>query len=587
MRFLSRFLITFLILVIILYGLGLWSQGTEIFKHNFAWVVPAFSALVALIASVPILFKKNKESAGKTGLRGILIALGLLVGLFIVLSAIDSFTDMDKNERIQLYIFSYLGLLIAIYIFGIRYQKWMQRRRESNVQQSMSTDHGSAEWSTPEEWLRYNNPQHAQDGLWIGNGFFRPLSGHLFTVAPPGAGKGTCLIVPNLLVKPYGSYVVIDPKGENACITARAQKFSGQHVFILDPWNEQGQIRATHGIPASGFNPIDFLKLNMAELPDTCEMIAYYLLPISKSHEQFWEDRARSFIKNLLIHIITFHPPEEHNFWTLYKLVRNDTESLAKLLVNMEKNTAYDGMVQAFAREIKGMFYAQETFAGVISHVHNGTRIFESTQLRQNLSTSDFHPEKLSDGNVTVYIVIPERYMTSHAGWLRMVIGLCLKAVNARPNKRVNFLLDEFAVVGKLEDVQRAYAYGRGQNIVCWAFMQNLAQLHELYGEPGMNVFISNTALLQAFALRDNFSKDYISKALGDSTIIKKTFGEQVTFTSSGRPLLTPEEVGKDPNILCIGDSIKFRIPRVPYYNKQNEWGKYFDKMADTPPRIH
>lgn len=556
-------------------------------QHPYAWVAPAFAALVALIASIPVLFKKNQESATKTSIRGVLIALGLIVGLTIVLGTIDWFTFLDQESRIKMYVFSYFALMVVIYILGRKYQKWLLRRSEERFRENISGDHGTARWSTVQEWIAYNDPKQTEDGLWLGDGFFRPISGHLFTVAPPGAGKGTCLIVPNLLINPSGSYVVIDPKGENACITARAQAGWKQKVFILDPWNEQGQIGARHGIPAAGFNPIDFLKLDMAELPDTCEMIAYYLLPVSKSHEQFWEDRARSFIKNLLIHMITFHPPEEHNFWTLYKLTRNDEESLAKLLVDMGRNPAYDGIVQAFAKEIKGMFYAQETYAGVMSHVHNGTRIFESTQLRQSLSKSDFNPSCLSDGNATVYVVIPERYMQSHAGWLRMVIGLSIKAVNARPNKRVNFLLDEFAVVGKLEDVQRAYAYGRGQNIVCWSFMQNLAQLKELYGDPGMNTFLSNSALIQAFGLRDNFSKDYISKLLGDTTIIKETRGERSSFSSAGRPLLTPEEVGKAPGIICIGDTVKFQVNKRPYYNQQGEWGKFFSEKADPAPRIH
>ena len=59
------------------------------------------------------------------------------------------------------------------------------------------------------------------------------------TTAGTRSGKGVNLIIPNLLgIAPYsGSFVVIDPKGENAAITARRQEELGREVIILNPWN--------------------------------------------------------------------------------------------------------------------------------------------------------------------------------------------------------------------------------------------------------------------------------------------------------------------------------------------------------------
>src|SRR4051812_14742042 len=52
---------------------------------------------------------------------------------------------------------------------------------------------------------------------------------HLITVAPPGAGKGRGVIIPNLLTPP-GPAVVIDPKGEASQTTARRRRELGQQV---------------------------------------------------------------------------------------------------------------------------------------------------------------------------------------------------------------------------------------------------------------------------------------------------------------------------------------------------------------------
>jgi len=50
---------------------------------------------------------------------------------------------------------------------------------------------------------------------------------HLLTVAPTRSGKGTTQIIPNLLTY-EGLMLVIDPKGENALISAKRREEMGQ-----------------------------------------------------------------------------------------------------------------------------------------------------------------------------------------------------------------------------------------------------------------------------------------------------------------------------------------------------------------------
>jgi len=59
--------------------------------------------------------------------------------------------------------------------------------------------------------------------------------GHIITVAPTGAGKGRGAIIPNLL-RYQGPVIVVDPKGENCRVTARARRAMGHDVRIIDPF---------------------------------------------------------------------------------------------------------------------------------------------------------------------------------------------------------------------------------------------------------------------------------------------------------------------------------------------------------------
>ena len=69
---------------------------------------------------------------------------------------------------------------------------------------------------------------------------------HLLTLAPTRSGKGVGAVIPNLLTAER-SILCIDPKGENARVTARARRRLGP-VHVLDPFS-------VSGVPSSAYNP--------------------------------------------------------------------------------------------------------------------------------------------------------------------------------------------------------------------------------------------------------------------------------------------------------------------------------------------
>ncbi|RDE07829.1 type IV secretory system conjugative DNA transfer family protein [Pelagibacterium lacus] len=81
---------------------------------------------------------------------------------------------------------------------------------------------GTAEWySFPEG----QKPSFKSGDLWLSRMHTGESVGyaddrHALVVSGTRSGKGTSIIVPNLILWP-GSAVVIDPKGENATVTAR------------------------------------------------------------------------------------------------------------------------------------------------------------------------------------------------------------------------------------------------------------------------------------------------------------------------------------------------------------------------------
>jgi type IV secretory pathway TraG/TraD family ATPase VirD4 len=311
---------------------------------------------------------------------------------------------------------------------------------------------------------------------------------------------------------------------------------------------------------------------------------------------------------------------------TLYKMLRTSGDEFTNLLLAMKQNTALDGIISVGADELLGLIDSAATLASIRSNAQNGTELFASPQLRHNLSKNDFNPYDLSaKGNVTVYLILPERFVDIYDGWARMVIGLALKACNAKPANPVQFFLDEFPLLKRFDDAKRNFAFGRGQNIRLWIYAQSIASLRDIYGEDGINVFLANAGVLQCIGgVRDLATREYFSKILGTKTRIKAqhstsfTEGKETSTSNSTAyveekiPLLTPEQIGNMSGIITLCDRAKVVLDDTPYFKNRfegvsldekwltkeerallkagklpvDETHEYFMKMADHPQRI-
>jgi len=88
----------------------------------------------------------------------------------------------------------------------------------------------------------------ARAGLWRRLKWDKESS--LLLTAPPGSGKFTRFIAPNLLTFP-GSVLVYDPKGEAAAVTARYRRTLGP-VYVIDPFSVLQKLGVAERLRAQG-----------------------------------------------------------------------------------------------------------------------------------------------------------------------------------------------------------------------------------------------------------------------------------------------------------------------------------------------
>ncbi len=353
---------------------------------------------------------------------------------------------------------------------------------------------------------------------------------HLVTVAGSRAGKGRSMILPNLALY-KGSVVVIDPKGENATLTAARRASLGQKVIVLDPFKVADIDPALRG----SFNPFDLLDVTALSIVDDAALIAEGLVLAGGDKDAHWDESARALIRALILHLATTHPAP--NLKVLRRFLMEgdvagfaaDTEANGEdalpsardyLLLAMSRNAAFEGAIAGMAATLLATGYEER--GAVFSTAGRNTAFLDSLELTATLERSSFSFDELKTAphGVSVYLCLPAHRIGTHGRWLRVMIAGMLNRLYqslAQPasGAPVLFVLDEFATLGRLDVVEKAAGYAAGFGVKLWAILQDLAQLKALYPQS-WETFLGNAGMLQIFGVSDRETTEFASKLAGD-----------------------------------------------------------------------
>jgi type IV secretion system protein VirD4 len=89
----------------------------------------------------------------------------------------------------------------------------------------------------------------------------------------------------------------------------------------------------------------------------------------------------------------------------------------------------------------------------------------------------------------TIYLILPVHELTAQAKWLRMFVNLALRGLYKSPPTSgatlppVLFMLDEFANLGRLQEIVKALGAARDYSIQMAFVLQSLSQLRANAGQ--------------------------------------------------------------------------------------------------------
>jgi type IV secretion system protein VirD4 len=401
---------------------------------------------------------------------------------------------------------------------------------------------------------------------------------HLVTTGPTRSGKGATVIIPALLQIPH-SVVVIDPKGQNAAVTARRRKEMGQDVFVLNPFGlHRG---APWHLPRHRYNPLARFDIRNPNIVADVAALSQALI-VTQGREPYFDDTARDLVTAIDLFLISTLGPKAtlaHMRKMVTDLAARGKEA-AELLVAMGKSE------HAFIRQPIGRFKDAEArdISSAINTAITQTAFLDDPALSDvttggTLTGSDFDLMQLKRKPTTVYLILPGRYMDAYARFLRLIITSAIDQLTSEPGGYpVLFVLDEFARLEHLPAVSNAFGFAAGFNVQLWPFLQDLAQLEALYGKKWMSI-LANCGLTQFFTPADMKTAEYLQQRCGMRTgeSRSRTYGgslfkqERSESRSEHREALLPVEklmsLSMEQSLAFFAGTHDPKIaPRGPYW---------------------
>ncbi len=487
---------------------------------------------------------------------------------------------------------------------------------------------------------------------------------HAMVIGTTGSGKTTGYIQPMLEIltrcedKP--SIILPDPKGELYQWHKKTFEEQGYRVVMIDfqelygsnRWNPldytikltKEYIALEHSKkdlkPAKDrkyhirdlvFNTyqeaMDQIEAEQQELKDQVFLdlqdIIQSVFPVEKQQggDTMWAETAQSAIFAMLYGMWEDMRDEKlpAEKFILYNLIRNvndyyrgKCEDFERYIEN-KRAVDKDSATIVKSKPIMDSIKSERTLASYLTSISNHTEFFADEGILALTSSSDIDMSTL-DEQPTVFIMKIDVTKKQRNRLVSLVIAQLYKELNkkARDNEKykrmkdvklqrpVYFLLDEFANLPEIHDVDTIFSYGRSIGLTMVPVVQDYAQLEEVYEKKG-SIIKSQCNITVFIGTKDPETLKEVSEACGNVKYVEKSYsqgaesragGLSISTSARTKPLITTTELialNEDANHPDkYGNTVVLQLNKYPAKLKVTPFFRAIDlygmKKTDTEP---
>jgi type IV secretion system protein VirD4 len=408
---------------------------------------------------------------------------------------------------------------------------------------------------------------------------------HVVFAVPPGGGKTSGFVIPNLLSW-LGSAVVLDVKYEIHEVTSGLRASWGDAVFRWSPADAQGR--------SHRYNPLDAIRTDEKQRMGDLQQLASLLIPDQEKENPLWATEARNLFLGLALWVLD---TEKHpTIGMIYRRMMDGGAGLKKRIVAMLQ---VPGDVPGpRCRRLLG-HWAQMTDraqTSVLMGVSTALALWSNPVIDAATSASDFRFEDLRRRPMTIYVGVSPDNLKPLSRLLALFFEQMVGALSrSTPGKDepvpVLGMLDEFAALGPMPVLAEAMAFLRGYRVRLALIVQGLGQLEKHYGSAGQEAILQNAGLQIFAAANDPSTARYVSERLGKRTVRTESrsqgrgWGTASRSTSSAaRDLLLPQEVHElDPDrLIVLREGSRAVLGRkIRYFEEREFWQRCHTTVRD------
>lgn len=415
---------------------------------------------------------------------------------------------------------------------------------------------------------------------------------HSLIMGASGSGKTQAFMFP--LIKILGrhgeSMIVTDPKGELYENCGALLKEKGYKIILLnfrDP--KEGAAWNPFSYPYRIYKEGNSDKANEL-LQDLASNI---LIDPNNKAEPFWEQTASNFFTGLSLGLFDDAKEEEININSINMMAEVGDDRIGASTYIKEYFKSKGELSPAYIAAASCINAPNETRGGIMSTFRTKTRIFSSQEaLSEMLSYSDFDIRDIGKEKTAVFLKVHDEKTTYHALatiFVKQAYEALIATAQTFPSLklpyRTNFILDEFANMPALKDVETMITASRSRNIRFSFVIQNFSQLNKVYGKDVAETIKGNCGNFVYLMSTELAALEEISKLLGDQ---KPPKAEKDKPAPPIRPLFTVSDL----QALKEGEVIINRFRSMPFktkltYDYKIDWGKKYPKMDYTVRQHH
>ncbi len=411
---------------------------------------------------------------------------------------------------------------------------------------------------------------------------------NVLVLGAAGSGKSRFFIEPNLVnaaitsrrstkqdPAPSTSYVVTDSKG--ALLESCGQA-------LIDSGHKIRSLNLIDLAASDTFNPMAYLR--PGHEPEDVQLMVRNIITNTENGrggmDPFWERAETALLSALIGFVAAIEPPHKQNLGEVVDLLGKMQASFSEQDTSSEADRIFHAASQYLADHpslpradllnfalANYRIYQQaagKTAASIIVTAAARLAPLHIPAVRRLVTTDTLNLDAVGFEPTAIFIIVSD--VNRQFSWLSALaftvlfqrgVYLADRQIDRHVPVPVMCFMDEFANIGRIPDFEIVAATIRSRGFAFVAVVQNIGQGEALY-EDGWAAIVGNCDTVLFLGSADPETKEFISKALGQQTIIvddsSRSYGGQGSWSTSrraqGRELLTADEVGRIPGDKAI-----------------------------------